>query len=69
MKLPYKIEEYKVDRDAFDQVVKEIESGTELNCQMLGSIFGQPFWILMMLVLVDTRKDLLRTIASALEDE
>jgi hypothetical protein len=39
----------KVDRAAFDQVCADLENGATLNLSMIGDIFGQEFWKLMIL--------------------
>jgi len=61
MILPYKNEEYKVDRTAFEQVAKDLESGILLNFAMMGAIFGQPFWETLTICLMETRKAGIKT--------
>lgn len=43
--------ECKPDREAFDYVYNALSKGESLNLRMLGMIFGQPFWELIVIML------------------
>lgn len=54
-----------VNREAFEQVVADLESGQELTFAHLGAIFGDPFWYMIVECLMDAA-DAARAIQGAI---
>lgn len=57
MRIPYHTGAYRVDKLAFEKVVRDVEGGIPLNATMLGAIFGTPFWQLLVLCQSNLRVD------------
>jgi len=57
MRIPYHTGAYRVDKLAFETVVRDVEGGIPLNATMLGAIFGTPFWQLLILCQTNLKVD------------
>lgn len=57
MRIPYHKGAYRVDKLAFEKVVRDVEGGIPLNATMLGAIFGTPFWQLLILCQTNLKVD------------
>ena len=55
----------KVDKDALELVIEDLEQGADLKLQHIGSVFGQDFWMLLVEALLDAQ-DSARAIAGAI---
>lgn len=54
----------KVDREAFEEVAKRLEGGADLTFEMIGEVFGQEFWMALVMSLMDSN-DAARAIQGA----
>ena len=52
-------------RKAFKQVCKDLEAGNELTLAHVGSVFGEPFWIMIVTCFLDSQ-DAARAIQGAM---
>lgn len=43
----------KPNKAAFDRVSKELADGSQLTFRMIGDVFGQPFWELIVMSFLD----------------
>lgn len=55
----------KIDRDALELVVEDLEKGADLTFQHIGSVFGASFWMLLVEALLDAH-DAARAIQNAI---
>lgn len=55
----------KVDRKALDLVEEDLEKGNELTFAHIGTVFGQEFWELLVMALMDAQ-DAARRIQGAI---
>jgi hypothetical protein len=55
----------KIDRDALELVVEDLEKGNPLTFQHVGSVFGPDFWMLLVEALMDSA-DAARAIQNAI---
>jgi hypothetical protein len=55
----------KVDREALELVVEDLEKGAELNLKHVGDVFGSDFWELIVMLLLDAQ-DAARAIQGAI---
>ncbi len=55
----------KVDREAFEQVAKELEGGAELTLEHIGRVFSNEFWMMIVMLFLDAQ-DSARAIAGAM---
>lgn len=55
----------KIDREALELVNEDLERGAELTLQHIGSVFGQEFWELIVMLLLDAQ-DAARAIQGAI---
>lgn len=46
----------KPSQEAFDEVCAQLESGNELTLDMVGNVFQQPFWMLIVEALLDSQE-------------
>lgn len=52
-------------KKAFKQVCADLESGKELTLEMVGDVFGQPFWIAIVYTMLEAQ-DAARAIQGAI---
>ena len=55
----------KVDREALELVIEDLEKGAELNLKHVGDVFGSDFWELIVMLLLDAQ-DAARAIQGAI---
>lgn len=55
----------KIDREALELVHEDLERGAELTLQHVGNVFGQEFWELIVMLLLDAQ-DAARAIQGAI---
>lgn len=56
----------KVDREALELVIEDLEKGSELTLKHIGDVFGGEFWELIVMLLLDAQ-DAARAIQGAIQ--
>lgn len=55
----------KYDREAFEEVAARLDKGEDLTFEMIGEVFGQEFWMALVMSLMDA-SDAARAIQNAM---